>query len=86
MTSSDEIISTRLQGFVWIEKVEVAGKPRLWCMPQVSGCVLALDTFTQDIILKEERVSLWHILEKPEKAGREIKNEKKSHSWGNHFT
>jgi hypothetical protein len=30
-------------------------------MPQVSGCVLALDTFTQDIILKEERDPLWHI-------------------------
>ena len=45
-------------------------------MPKVSGCVLALDTFTQDTILKEERDSLWHKLEKPEKAGRENKNKK----------
>ena len=42
-------------------------------MPQVSGCVLALDTFPQDKSRKAERVSLWYIPESPEKAGRENK-------------
>ena len=42
-------------------------------MPHVSGCVLALDTFSHDIIPNAKRDSLRHILEKPEKAGRENK-------------
>ena len=42
-------------------------------MPQLSACVLALDTFSHDIIPNAERDSLRHILENPEKAGRENK-------------
>jgi hypothetical protein len=32
-------------------------------MPQVSGCVLALDTFAEEVIPKAKRVFLWNIME-----------------------